>query len=474
MSLKLDAYELAREIKNGNISAEDHVARLLEHIKRKDKEINAFITLNDSILEEAREIDKRVRRGEARGLLLGVPIAVKDNICTKGLRTTCASKILENFIPPYDATVISKLKNEGALIIGKTNMDEFGMGSSTEFSIIGPTRNPWDLTRVSGGSSGGSAAAVVSYECSIALGSDTGGSVRCPAAFCSCVGLKPTYGSVSRYGLIAYSNSMDTIGPLTRSVRDAALIFNIIAGKDSYDNTTHDVRLVNLTHLKKVRIAIIKEMIEGSQEEVHKGIYSRLDRFENAEINEVSLPSIKYALAAYYTTAMAEASSNLARYDGIKYGLSLEPEGISWNRYYMMVRNNFGKEVKRRIILGTYILSSHYYAKYYLKAQKVRSMLKRELKQIFKEYDVILSPTMPILPYKIGEMIKDPLLLYLSDVDTVLANLVGIPAISIPCTFSNGLPIGLQLMSDKDREDLLLSVAYTFESLNDLRVEPPL
>ncbi len=319
----------------------------------------------------------------------------------------------------------------------------------------------------------GSAVAVASFESSIALGSDTGGSVRCPASFCSCIGLKPTYGLVSRYGLISYANSMEIIGPLTRSVRDAYLVLKCIYGKDEYDNTTHNINgSLDLIDLKDLRVGVIKEMIDGSEEHVSKAIYSSLDRLDLADVNEISFPSLKYALAAYYTTAMAEASSNLARYDGIRYGISMNPEGIEWNRYYMLARRNFGEEVKRRIILGTYILSAGYYGKYYLKAQKVRSMLTLELAKIFKDYDIIVSPTMPILPYKIGEKISDPLLLYLSDIDTVLANLTGIPAISVPCAFKDGLPIGLQMMTRHDNESILLSAAYAFERVSNLRSEP--
>ncbi len=464
----MHAYQLAEEIRNGNIKIDDHLARLFEHIETIDKKINAFITLN-----------KDLKSLNTKGLLAGVPIAVKDNICTKGLRTTCASKILENFIAPYDASVITRLKNEGAVIIGKTNMDEFGMGSSTEFSIIGPSRNPWDTSRVTGGSSGGSAAAVVAYESSIALGSDTGGSVRCPAAFCSCVGLKPTYGLVSRYGLISYANSMETIGPLARSVYDIALTLQIIAGIDEYDNTTHHKKdyLKDIDKgIKGLKIALVKEMINGAEDSIIKSIYSSLDKLASlgADIHEVSLSSIRYALGAYYTTAMAEASSNLARYDGIRYGITLDPEGIAWNRYYTLIRNNFGDEVKRRIILGTYILSSGYYGKYYLKAQKVRSMLRNELMLKFKEYDILVSPTMPILPYKIGEKVKDPITLYLSDIDTVLANLTGIPALSLPSGFKDGLPIGIQFMSNYDNDDILLRAGYAFESINNIRSEPSL
>ncbi|MEM2856950.1 MAG: Asp-tRNA(Asn)/Glu-tRNA(Gln) amidotransferase subunit GatA [Candidatus Nitrosocaldaceae archaeon] len=464
----MNAYLLAKEIKNGK-SAEDHIARLLEYIEKKEKVINSFITINQESLREAKEIDKRIKKGENVGVLAGVPIAIKDNICTKGIKTTCASKMLENFIAPYDATVVKRLKDEGALIIGKTNMDEFGMGSSTEFSIIGPTRNPWDNDRVAGGSSGGSAAALVADECSIALGSDTGGSVRCPASFCSCIGFKPTYGLISRYGLISYANSMESIGIFSKTIKDLLITFKVIAGRDEYDNTTHDPKAIRLEERKSFRVAVIRETIEGAEESVKKGIYSSLDKFSSiAKIDEISLPYLKYALAAYYTIAMAEASSNLARYDGMRYGLSMEPEGIEWNRYYMLIRSNFGEEVKRRIILGTYILSAGYYNRYYLKAQKVRNLLRLEVEKIFKNYDIIVSPTMPILPYKIGEKIEDPMMLYLSDIDTILANLTNIPAISLPCAFSNGLPIGLQMMAKYDGEDTLLNAAYAFESLNDL------
>lgn len=460
----MNAYQLVEEIKNGK-SVEDYIARLLEHIDRTEKSINSFITINKSVIDDARKIDKRIKRGEKVGTLAGIPVAIKDNICTKGIRTTCASRMLENFISPYDATAIKRLKDEDALIIGKTNMDEFGMGSSTEFSIIGPTRNPWDNERVAGGSSGGSAAALVAEECSIALGSDTGGSVRCPASFCSCIGFKPTYGLISRYGLISYANTLESIGILSRSVKDLLITFKIISGIDEYDNTTHDIKDITLKD-ERFKVAIIKEMIEGVDESISKSIYSALDKFSSIkELDEISLPYIRYALPSYYTIAMAEASSNLARYDGIRYGLSMDPEGIEWNRYYTVIRSNFGEEVKRRIILGTYILSAGYYNKYYLKAQRIRSLLRLEIEKIFKTYDIIVSPTMPILPYKIGERVKDPMMLYLSDIETVVANLAGIPAISLPCAFKDGLPIGLQMMAKHDSDDRLLSAAYAFEDL---------
>ena len=465
--MMLDAHKLSDEVRNGSISAEDFVARLIDYIRKNDESINAFITINDKAIDDARAIDRKVRNNEPLGLLAGVPVAVKDNICTKGLLTTCASKVLSNFIPPYDATAVRLLKEQDAIIIGKTNMDEFGMGSSTEFSFKGATRNPYDLGKVVGGSSGGSAAAIAAEEACLALGTDTGGSVRCPAAFCSCIGLKPTYGLISRYGLVSYANSLETIGILARCSYDAALALKVIANKDNNDNTTYQSSKDYLARIdddiKGLKIALVKEMIDGAEEQVRKSVYDALDRFAGLDvmIDEISIPSLKYSLAAYYTTAFAEASSNLARYDGIRYGYSIDPEGIAWNRYYMLIRSNFGEEVKRRIMLGTYILSSGYYGKYYLKAQKVRSMIKDDIERAFKKYDILASPTMPIMPYNIGERINDPLKLYLSDVDTVLANLTGIPAISIPCY--KDAQVGLQLLASHDREDVLLNASHKFE-----------
>jgi len=393
------------------------------------------------------------------------------------MKTTCASKMLENYIPPYDATVVENLRRSGAIIVGKLNLDEFAMGSTTEFSIYGPTRNPWDTDYVPGGSSGGSASSVAAFECAVSLGSDTGGSVRCPSSFCSVVGLKPTYGLVSRYGLISYANSLEQIGPIGKNVSDIVMTMNVIAGNDDKDHTTVDGKPEYfLEHKKNVKIGLVKELIQAADPAVAKRIYSAVDLFTESDYvcEEISLKSAEYAVASYYTIAMAEASSNLARYDNIRYGYDSSPDGYEWNTYYAKVRGNFGEEVKRRILLGSYVLSSRYYGKYYLKAQKIRSLLEQELNSLYDKYDVLISPTMPILPFKFDEKIEDPLTLYKIDINTVVANLAGIPAISIPAGFNNGLPIGLQIMAKELQEQTLLNVAFTYESRANIKRSPQL
>ena len=475
--LILDANELVAHIKNGSVSAEDYIARIFDRIKSIEKKVHAYISLNDSAIEKARKIDRMVKNGERVGRVAGVAVAVKDNICTKGLRTTCASKMLEDYIPPYNATVIERLEQEGAIIVGKANLDEFAMGSTTEFSCFGATRNPWDVNRVPGGSSGGSAASLAAQEATLALGSDTGGSIRCPASFCSTIGLKPTYGLVSRFGLVSFSNSLELIGPMGRSVYDVALMLSCIAGKDSMDHTTLDVDPMDYTArikegIKGVKVGIVREMISnGVDDAVAKSVHNAADKFKDldASVAEVSLVSLQYALASYYTIAMAETSSNLARYDGVRYGLSMNPEGFAWNAYYTKARSNFGSEVKRRIMIGTYVLSSGYYGKYYLKAQQVRTLIRQEFAKIFKNFDLLIAPTMPILPFKIGERIDDPLQMYMADIDTVAANLAGVPAISVPCAFKDGLPIGLQIIGNHLSEELLLRAAYAFEQASDVK-----
>lgn len=475
--ITLDANELATRIKNGSVSAEDYVTKILDRIKKVENSIHSYISLNDRVIDEARRIDKMVKNGERTGRLAGVPIAVKDNICTRGLRTTCASKMLEDYVPPYNATVIDKLQQEGAIILGKANLDEFAMGSTTEFSFFGPTRNPWDVNRVPGGSSGGSAASLAAAEATLALGSDTGGSIRCPASFCSVVGLKPTYGLVSRFGLVSFANSLELIGPMGRSAYDVALMLSCIAGRDSMDHTTLDVDSMDYTAkikqgIKGMKIGIVKEMIsDGVDDVVAKSVHEAASKLESlgASIEEISINSLQYALASYYTIAMAEVSSNLARYDGIRYGLHMNPEGFAWNAYYTKARSNFGSEVKRRIMIGTYVLSSGYYGKYYLKAQQIRTLMRQELAGIFKKLDLLIAPTMPVIPFKIGEKIDEPLKMYMADIDTVIANLTGVPAISVPCAFKDNLPIGLQIMGNHLSEELLLRTAYAFEQVNDVK-----
>ncbi|MEM1543920.1 MAG: Asp-tRNA(Asn)/Glu-tRNA(Gln) amidotransferase subunit GatA [Candidatus Bathyarchaeia archaeon] len=464
-------------IRRQEITAEDYIESIISRIRRLDEKINAFITPNfEEALERAREIDRRISRGEVVGRLAGVAIAIKDNICTLNLRTTCASRMLENFIPPYDATVVERLKREDAIIIGKTNMDEFAMGSTTETSYFGPTRNPWDLTKVPGGSSGGSAAALIADETTLALGSDTGGSIRCPASYCSVIGLKPTYGLVSRYGLIAYANSLEQIGPLAKSTADCALLLSVIGGYDPRDSTSVNIPLGDFSQeltddLKGLRVGLPREFFEeGVEEAVKRHVWSAIHLLESlgATYEEVSLPSLEYALAAYYIIAMAEASSNLARYDGLRYGYRVEHDDADWSRIYARNRRiGFGAEVRRRIMLGTYALSAGYYEQYYLKALKIRTLIRREFEEALKRFDVLVGPTMPLPPFNIGEKIGDPLTLYMCDVLTVPANLTGYPAISVPCGFEGNLPIGLQAITKPFNEDLLLKISFALEANTD-------
>ncbi|NSL75589.1 MAG: Asp-tRNA(Asn)/Glu-tRNA(Gln) amidotransferase subunit GatA [Thaumarchaeota archaeon] len=432
-----------------------------EVIKEKNKSINAYITfsqLDDSISD---------------GKLSGKTIAVKDTISTAGLRTTCASKMLENYVPPYDAHAVSLIKKHGAIIIGKANCDEFAMGSSTEHSAFGPTHNPHDLERVPGGSSGGSAAAVAGGLADLALGSDTGGSIRCPASFCGIVGLKPTYGLVSRYGLIAYGNSLEQIGPMAKNVYDCALLLECISDYDNRDATCVNTKRIDYTsHLEDdisgLKIAVPKEFFgPGTDSIVEKSVWNTIKKLESegAIIEEINIESIKYSLAAYYIIAMSEASSNLARFDGLRYGLH-SGKSKDWNELFSNNRKfGFGFEVKRRIILGTFSLSSGYFDEYYIKAQKVRSLITNDFKKVFSKFDVIVGPTMPTLAFKLGEKLTDPLSMYMSDIDTVSANLAGIPSISIPCGNSNSLPIGIQLMSSHFNEKTILNLGNRVEQI---------
>jgi len=474
------AIEVVEGIKRGDLSCEDFLAKLYERIVQSD--LNCYITLNkEAALEEAREVDKRREEpGCKRKKLLGVPIAIKDSISTKGIQTTCASKILTGYVPPYDATVIEALKREGAIILGKTNMDEFCMGTSTETSYYGPTKNPHDLTRVPGGSSGGSAAAVAAEEALLALGSDTGGSIRCPASFCGIVGLKTTYGFVSRYGLIAYANSLEQIGPMAKTVTDTVLLLEVISAKDDRDST--QVKLKNnaptnyccswlngtksvIDEIKGMKIGVPTDFLEGCSPDVEKSVWDAILRFEDlgATYEEIRMENLKYALASYYIIAMSEASSNLARFDGLRYGLR-EGKDEDWHTTFSKIRGEgFGEEVKRRIILGTYALSAGYYGKYYLKALKVRTLIKREFEDALKTHDILAMPTMPFVAFKLGERIKDPLSLYLADINTVSVNLAGVPSLSIPCGFSQGLPIGLQIVGKHFEEDTILKAALGYE-----------
>jgi aspartyl-tRNA(Asn)/glutamyl-tRNA(Gln) amidotransferase subunit A len=460
-------------IKNEELKVEEYIEFIINRIKTVNNKINAFITINEKpSLKKAKELDKKIKSGKKLGKLIGIPVAVKDNICTQGIKTTCASRMLENFIPPYDATVISSIKKEDGIIIGKTNLDEFAMGSSTEYSYFGATVNPLNYKLVAGGSSGGSAAAVRASMATLALGSDTGGSVRCPASFCSLVGLKPTYGSVSRYGLISYANSLEQISPITKDVHDSALLFNCISGYDPLDSTSvnknnKDYKKYLLKDINGIKIGIVKEFFgEGTQDLVSKNIWDAVFKLEDlgAKYEETSLPNLEYALPSYYIIAMSEASSNLARYDGLRYGFRIQDRSYNWHTIFSKDRKlGFGQEVKRRIILGSFTLSSGYYDEYYLKAQKIRTLIKKEFDKAFAKFDALIGPTMPILPFKIGEKVQNPLVMYMCDVDTVPANLTGIPSISIPCSFYNNLPIGLQIMASPFREDLLFRIANTYE-----------
>lgn len=478
---KLDdllAYEVVEGLTEGQFTAEEYVISILTRIEEVEPKVHSFITLDtEGALSSAKIIDKKIREKEDIGQLAGVTVGIKDNISTQGIRTTCASRILENYVPTYDATVIRNLKENGAILLGKLNLDEFGMGSTTEYSSYHPTHNPWNLEYVPGGSSGGSGAAVAAGECTVALGSDTGGSIRCPSSFCSVVGLKPTYGRVSRSGLISYANSLEQIGPICRSVKDLVMMLNIISGKDAMDNTSMPSSPITVPNKSnKLNVAVIKELITGSDQEVAKSVFSASEKFQEIGFSceEVSIKNLHYALPSYYTLASAEASSNLARYDNIRYGFDYPIGEYKWDTYFSNVREKFGEEVKRRILIGSYVLSSGYYGKYYLKARRLRSLLRLELLTLFKKYDLLIGPTMPILPFKFGEKIDDPIKMYLVDVNTVIANLAGIPAISLPIGFSNGLPIGLQMMAAPFEEQKLIDASYELEKVIHIQKRPNL
>ena len=471
MNIKISALQFTREVKSGNISAEDFVAKTMEQIQNVDDNLHAFLSINDKAVDQAKEIDKKIKSGGKIGQCFGMPISIKDNICIKDTKTTCASKMLENFIAPYDATVITKLKQQDAIFVGKVNLDEFAMGLSTEFSAYGPSKNPWNTDYVPGGSSGGSAVSVSAFECVTSLGSDTGGSVRNPASFCSTVGYKPTYGLISRYGLISYANSIEQIGPLTRTVEDAAFMLNLIAGIDPNDNTTVDNN--NEDYLKDInsgiegkKIGVIKEMIgEGIDSSVLSATKDAISKLEGlgATCEEISLDMVKYSVAAYYTITATEAGSNLARYDNLRYGYDFSVEGYEFNSYIEKARKKLGPEVTRRMILGGFVPSTGHAGKYFLKALKVKSKLTKQINNAFKKFDLLISPTVPILPFKIGEKINDPVALFLIDINTVTANLTGKPAISIPYAISNGLPIGIQLIANSMNDKLLLQAAHALE-----------
>ncbi len=472
MNLKISALQFVEEVKTGNISVEDFIGKTMEHIDKVEPKLHAFLEINRNSLDDARTIDKKIKSGKKVGSCFGMPISIKDNICIKNSKTTCASKMLENFVAPYDATVIKKLKDQDAIFVGKVNLDEFAMGLSTEFSAYGPSKNPWNTEHVPGGSSGGSAVSVSAFECMASLGSDTGGSVRNPASFCSVVGYKPTYGLISRYGLISYANSIEQIGPLARTVKDTAFLLNIISGLDSSDNTTIDNK--NEDYLAEIdegiegkRIGIIKEMMgEGIDKSVLSATNEAISKLENlgAKCEEVSLDMVKYSVAAYYTITATEAGSNLARYDNLRYGYDFPVEGFEFNSYITKSRKNLGPEVTRRMIIGGFVPSAGHAGKYFLKALKVKSKLTKQINDAFTKFDFLMSPTVPILPFKLGEKINDPVALFLVDVNTVTANLTGKPAISIPFSISNGLPIGIQLMANSMQDKALLQAARALES----------
>ena len=470
---ELTVHELQQKLKSKELTIKEIMESYCERINEKEPEVEAFVT---TYLEEAKataqEVQEKIDNGEKLGEYAGIPIGIKDNLCMKGTKTTCSSKMLENFVSPYDATVIEKLKDENIISLGKLNMDEFAMGSSTESSYFKKTKNPWNLNKVPGGSSGGSAAAVAANMVPWALGSDTGGSIRQPASLCGVVGLKPTYGLVSRYGLVAFASSLDQIGPITKDVKDSAILLSLIAGHDEKDTTSEPKEKKDYTEalkndVKGLKIGVPKEFFgEGINEEVKKELTKAIETYKElgAEIEEFSLDVAKYALATYYIIACAEASSNLGRFDGIRYGYRT-PEYSNLKEIYKKSRSEgFGPEVKRRIILGTYVLSSGYYDAYYKKAQQVRTLVSNEFSKAFEKYDVILTPTSPVTAFNIGEKSNNPLEMYLADICTVSVNIAGVPAISIPCGVdSNGLPIGMQLIGNKFEEEKILNAAYTFE-----------
>ncbi|MBL7070641.1 MAG: Asp-tRNA(Asn)/Glu-tRNA(Gln) amidotransferase subunit GatA [Candidatus Omnitrophica bacterium] len=460
------ALDLIESVKRGKINSSDIIKDVLKRIKDVDSKINAFAHLNS-----AEDLFKNAE-GKKSGRLAGIPVALKDNLCENDRLTTCSSKILSGFKPPYSATVVKKLEDEGAIILGKTNMDEFAFGSSCETSCYGTTRNPWDTKRIPGGSSGGSAAAVAADEAVMALGSDTGGSIRQPAALCGVVGMKPTYGRVSRYGLIAFASSLDQIGPITKDVSDCALLLSVISGHDESDSTSADMPVPDYTdflgsEIRGMRAGVPKEyFVEGSDPEVEKSVRKAIETFRGmgVEIVELDLPHTKYAVGTYYIIASAEASSNLSRFDGVQYGHRSSSSKDIIDLYSATRSEGFGDEAKRRIMLGAYVLSSGYYDAYYLKASKVRTKIKEDFDNAFKKCDVILTPTSPTPAFKAGEKMNDPLNMYLSDVYTIPANLAGIPAVSVPCGFTkSGLPIGLQIIAQAFREDNIIKAAHAFE-----------
>ncbi|GIV09046.1 MAG: glutamyl-tRNA(Gln) amidotransferase subunit A [Fimbriimonadales bacterium] len=475
--LTLSLAEIGQKLHAREVSAVELTQAMLTHLSEAEPKVQAFLTPTPELaLAMARAAQARLDAGE-RTPLLGIPIALKDNLCTAGIRTTCASRILHNFVPPYDATVVQRLRQAGAVFVGKLNMDEFAMGSSTEFSAFHITRNPWDLSRVPGGSSGGSAAAVAAHMAYATLGSDTGGSIRQPAAFCGVVGLKPTYGRVSRYGLVAYASSLDQIGPLTKTVEDCAIMLNAVAGHDPHDATcvnmpVPDYRAALIDDINGIRLGVPKEFFQqGVQPEVAETVRKAIGLLESmgAEVQEVSLPMAEQSLAIYYILAPAECSSNLARFDGVRYGLRVGAEKGHIGMMEATRAAGFGKEVTQRIIIGTYALSSGYYDAFYLKAQKGRTLLRQQFDAVFQQVDALVCPTAPTPAFKLGELLDDPLAMKLADVLTIPVNLAGLPGLSVPCGFVDGLPIGLQIIGKPFDEMTVLRVGYVWEQLACLR-----
>ena len=476
---ELTVHELQEKIKNKELTITEITKAYADRINEKERDVQAFVTiLTDEAVKQAEEIQTKVESGEITGEFAGIPIGIKDNMCTKGVKTTCSSHMLENFIAPYDATVVENLNNENMINLGKLNMDEFAMGGSTEYSYFKKTRNPWNLNKVPGGSSGGSAAAVAANLVPWALGSDTGGSIRQPSSFCGVVGLKPTYGLVSRYGLVAFASSLDQIGPITKDVYDSAMLLNLIAGHDEKDTTSANIEKKDYTKclkndVKGLKIGVPKEFFgEGINEEVKKSLETAIEKYKElgAVVEECSLDIAKYALATYYIIACAEASSNLGRFDGIRYGYRAKEFKDLRDLYKKSRSQGFGPEVKRRIILGTYVLSSGYYDAYYKKAQQVRTLVMNEFNKAFEKYDVILTPTSPTVAFDIGSKSDNPLEMYLADICTVSVNIAGLPGISVPCGVdSQGMPIGMQLIGNKFQEETILNAAYTYEQATKFR-----
>ena len=479
----ISLHEARQLLDSRQVSSRELTRAILDRVQKVEHSLKAFVTVTgDLALQQAEKADKAIAKGLVSPLA-GIPMLLKDNMCTLGVPTTCSSRMLETFVPPYNATVVDRLRSEEAVMMGKGNMDEFAMGSSTENSAFFPTRNPWDLERVPGGSSGGPAAAVAAGECIYALGSDTGGSIRQPASMCGIVGMKPTYGLVSRYGLVAFASSLDQIGPMTRDVTDCALVLNAIAGRDPRDSTSIPQRAQDYTRalsgdIRGVKIGVPREYYgEGIDKEVANTLRRALDTLEGlgASVEETSLPHTRYALAVYYILAPSEASANLARYDGVKYGFSSQEAESMWEAMEKTKQHGFGPEVKRRIMLGTYALSAGYYDAYYLKAQKVRTLISREFQEAFKKFDVLITPTSPTVAFKLGAKVEDPVQMYLSDVCTIPINIAGIPAMSIPAGLVEGLPVGMQIMSRPLGEESIFQVAHAYEQATEwhkIRPEP--